>query len=65
MKQTEHGDHVMFVGGVIEISADENIKSLIYHNGKYRQIGEDIPKPPASVLATIEKLAEKHNRLRY
>ncbi|HZD34551.1 MAG TPA: flavin reductase family protein [Nitrososphaeraceae archaeon] len=65
MKQIELGDHLMFVGEVVEISADENIKPLIYHNGRYRQIGEDIPKPSANVLATIEKLAEKYNRPRY
>jgi flavin reductase (DIM6/NTAB) family NADH-FMN oxidoreductase RutF len=64
MKQIELGDHIMFVGEVVEISADENIKPLIYHNGKYRQIGEDILKPSVDMLATIEKLAEKHKRLR-
>jgi len=64
MKQIELGDHVMFVGEVVEISADENIKPLIYHNGRYRQIGEDIPKPSADTLVTIEKLAEKYNRPR-
>ena len=48
----------MFVGEIIEISADENIKPLIYHNGRYRQTGEDIPKPSAYTLVTIEKLAE-------
>jgi len=64
MKQQELGDHIMFVGEVVEISADENIKPLIYHNGRYRQIGEDIPKPSADTLVPIEKLAEKYNRPR-
>ena len=64
MRQEEVGDHIMFVGEVMEKSADENIKPLIYHNGRYRRLGEDISKPSADVLATIEKLAEKYNRIK-
>jgi flavin reductase (DIM6/NTAB) family NADH-FMN oxidoreductase RutF len=65
MKQEELGDHIMFVGEIVEVSADESIKPLIYHNGKYRQIGEDIHKPSADVLDRIEKLAEKYSRIKY
>ena len=64
MRQEEVGDHIMFVGEVMEKSADENIKPLIYHNGRYRRLGEDVSKPSADVLATIEKLAEKYNRIK-
>jgi flavin reductase (DIM6/NTAB) family NADH-FMN oxidoreductase RutF len=64
MKQEELGDHIMFVGEVVEITADENIKPLIYHNGKYRQLGEDISKPSADVLAKIENLTVKYNRIK-
>ena len=64
MKQIELGDHIMFVGEVVEISADENIKPLIYHSGRYWQLGEDISKPSTDILARIEKLAEKNSRLR-
>jgi flavin reductase (DIM6/NTAB) family NADH-FMN oxidoreductase RutF len=35
VKREELGDHVMFIGEVTEISADENIKPLVYHNDKY------------------------------
>jgi flavin reductase (DIM6/NTAB) family NADH-FMN oxidoreductase RutF len=35
VKQEDLGDHVMFIGEVTEISADENVKPLVYHNGKY------------------------------
>ena len=62
MRQEEVGDHIMFVGEVMEISADENIIPLIYHNGRYRKLGEDVSKPSTDVLATIEKLVEKYNR---
>jgi flavin reductase (DIM6/NTAB) family NADH-FMN oxidoreductase RutF len=64
VKQEELGDHIMFVGEVVEITADENIKPLIYHNGKYRHLGEDISKPSAKVLTKIEKLAVKYNRIK-
>jgi flavin reductase (DIM6/NTAB) family NADH-FMN oxidoreductase RutF len=65
MKQIELGDHIMFVGEVVEISADENIEPLIYHNGRYRRLGEVISKPSTDMLSAIEKLAEKYNRLRH
>jgi len=64
MRQEELGDHIMFVGEVMEISADENIKPLIYHNGSYRKLGEDVSKPSVDVLVMIEKLAEKYNRIK-
>jgi flavin reductase (DIM6/NTAB) family NADH-FMN oxidoreductase RutF len=63
MRQEELGDHIMFVE-VVEISADENIESLIYHNGRYRRLGESMSKPSADVLDTIEKLAKKYNRIK-
>jgi flavin reductase (DIM6/NTAB) family NADH-FMN oxidoreductase RutF len=62
MRQEELGDHIMFIGEVVEISADENIESLIYHNGRYRRLGEYAVKPSAEVLSTIEELAEKYKR---
>jgi hypothetical protein len=55
----------MFVGEIVELSADESIKPLIYHNGKYRQIGEDIHKPSADVFDRIEKLAERYSRIKH
>jgi flavin reductase (DIM6/NTAB) family NADH-FMN oxidoreductase RutF len=64
LRQEELGDHIMFVGEVVEISADEDIEPLIYHNGRYRRLGESIPKPSDDVLAKIEKLAVKHNRIK-
>jgi flavin reductase (DIM6/NTAB) family NADH-FMN oxidoreductase RutF len=64
LRQEELGDHIMFVGEVVEISVDEDIEPLIYHNGRYQRLGESIPKPSADVLAKIEKLAVKHNRIK-
>lgn len=33
LTQEQVGDHIMFVGEIIEITADENIKPLAYYNG--------------------------------
>lgn len=63
MKQEELGDHIMFVGEVVEISANEGIRPLIYHNGRYRKLGE-VSKPPSDILARVEELAEKHMRIK-
>jgi flavin reductase (DIM6/NTAB) family NADH-FMN oxidoreductase RutF len=63
VKQEELGDHIMFVGEVIEISADENIRSLLYHSGRYWRLGEAIIKPQPDILNRIEELAQKHGRI--
>lgn len=63
VKQEELGDHIMFVGEAVEISADEKIRPLLYHNGKYWKIGDNISKPPQTVLDKINQLMEKHRRL--
>jgi flavin reductase (DIM6/NTAB) family NADH-FMN oxidoreductase RutF len=59
VKQEELGDHIMFIGEVVEISADENIRPLLYHNGKYWKLGEGIVKPAPEILNRIEELAQK------
>jgi flavin reductase (DIM6/NTAB) family NADH-FMN oxidoreductase RutF len=64
VKQEELGDHIMFVGEVIEISADENIRPLLYHNGRYWRLGEALIKPQPDIWNRIEELAKKHSRIR-
>ena len=58
----ELGDHVMYVGEVVEISADENIAPVVYHNGKYWKLGEQIHKPHQDELDKIASLVEKHTK---
>ena len=41
-QEDQLGDHIMFVGEVIQISADENKRPLVYHNGRYWKLGETI-----------------------
>jgi hypothetical protein len=52
VKQEDLGDHVMFIGEVTEISADENVKPLVYHNGKYWRLDNNnkIPRPSQELL---------------
>lgn len=59
VRHEEIGDHIMFVGEVIEISANENAIPLVYHNGKYWKLGEVMQKPPGDIMMKIEVLAEK------
>jgi flavin reductase (DIM6/NTAB) family NADH-FMN oxidoreductase RutF len=63
VKQEELGDHIMFVGEVIEISADENVRPLLYHNGRYWELGDTLVKPEPDILNRIEELVKKHSRI--
>ena len=62
VKHEKVGDHIMFIGEVVDLAADENIKPLIYHNGKYCKIGENVHKPSPDVLENIKKIVEKHKK---
>jgi hypothetical protein len=33
---------IMFVGEIIEITADENIRPLVYHNSMYWKLGDSL-----------------------
>jgi flavin reductase (DIM6/NTAB) family NADH-FMN oxidoreductase RutF len=58
----EIGDHIMFVGEIIEITADENIKPLVYHNGMYWKLGDNLPRPRQEILDGIKQFAEKYQK---
>lgn len=63
VKQEDLGDHLMFVGEVVEIIANENIRPLVYHNGRYRRLDENnnsIPRTPQETLDKIRGNAEKY-----
>ena len=62
IRQEEIGDHIMFVGEVIEITADENIKPLVYHNGKYWKLGDNLPSPRQEILDGINQFANKYQK---
>jgi flavin reductase (DIM6/NTAB) family NADH-FMN oxidoreductase RutF len=62
LAQEELGDHIMFVGEVIEITADENIRPLVYHNGMYWKLGDNLPRPRQEILDGIKQFAEKYKK---
>jgi flavin reductase (DIM6/NTAB) family NADH-FMN oxidoreductase RutF len=64
VKHEELGDHIMFIGEVVEISADENIRPLLYHNGRYWKLRESVLKPSPEILNRIEELARRKDSSR-
>ncbi len=56
------GDHIMFVGEVVEIESYEEKVPLAYYGGKYYQLGANIQKPPQEFRDRIAKLKEKYAR---
>ena len=62
IQETQLGDHTMFVGEVQEIRADESVLPLVYHNGKYWQLGDEVAKPPQQERDKIAGLIEKHKK---
>jgi hypothetical protein len=52
----------MFVGEIIEITADENIRPLVYHNGMYLKLGDNLPRPRQEILDGIKHFAEKYKK---
>ena len=63
VKQEDLGDHLMFVGEVVEIIANENIRPLVYHNGRYWRLDENnnsVPRTPQETLDKIREIAEKY-----
>jgi len=58
------GDHTMFVGEVVEASANPNKEPLVYHKGKYWKIGECIEKPGEKKINEIRALIDKFRKRR-
>ena len=56
------GDHTIFVGEVVDASANLDKESLTYHKGNYRMIGKNVEKPSPEELEKIKKLAEKFRK---
>ncbi len=56
------GDHIVFVGEVVELVADENKKPLIYHAGRYWKLGEAVRKPSPQEREKLEAIVLKHSK---
>jgi len=61
VKQINLGDHIMFVGRVVEATATEE-QALSYHEGKYFRVGEQIMKPSEEERERIKKIIEEHRK---
>jgi len=61
-QEDQLGDPIVFVGEVIQISADENKRPLVYHNGRYWKLGETIARPPAEIFNRVEELVMRYPR---
>lgn len=57
----EVGDHPLFIGQVLTIS-DTQKRPLIYHDGKYWRLGNQIKKPDEAVLAQFTDVISKFKR---
>ena len=60
-KEISLGDHTMFVGEIVEASANDK-DPLVYHNLKYYELGKNIPKPSEKELEKMKKLVEKYKK---
>lgn len=61
-KHEEMGDHIMFIGEVLDISVNENVSPILYNGGKYYKLGEKINKPQEQILEKIKALIQKHKK---
>lgn len=60
--QKLEGDHVVFVGKALSVAVDDKKRPLVYHRGKYWNVGEAIKKPSPEERAVMEKTAERHRK---
>ncbi|MBI3034082.1 flavin reductase [Candidatus Woesearchaeota archaeon] len=59
-EQISSGDHILFIGELLEANVHENKTPAVYHKGKFWKFGENLPRPTDERIAYIKKLAEKH-----
>ncbi|MDQ6668910.1 MAG: hypothetical protein M3Y53_11895 [Thermoproteota archaeon] len=54
--------NLMFIGEVTEISSDENIKPIVYHNSRYWRLDDNnkIPRPSQILLDKVEEITKKY-----
>lgn len=55
------GDHIMFIGEVIDATQNSEKKPLVYHDGKYWSL-ESIIKPKPEEREKLRKVIEKHRK---
>ncbi|MDO8624729.1 MAG: flavin reductase family protein, partial [Candidatus Diapherotrites archaeon] len=60
IEQKTYGDHVMYVGEIVELYPATDRSPLVYHNTKYSAPGPTIPQPNEKEMERIAKVLEKH-----
>jgi len=60
--QRVRGDHTVFIGEPLSVSEGENLKPLLYHNGKYWSIGDERSKPSEEERKEMGKIVQKHSK---
>ncbi len=60
-QETTFGDHIMFIGEVVDATQNSEKQPLVYHNGKYWSL-ESIIKPKIEERDTARKVVEKHRK---
>ena len=61
-KEITLGDHITFVGEVVEASNNPDKVPLAYHKGKYWAMDKNLVKPSMEERERIKKVVEKHSR---
>lgn len=56
------GDHIMFIGEVVEGSINPAEKPLAYHSGRYWDMVATLDKPSTEVREKIKALFEQHKK---
>ncbi len=57
------GDYIMFIGEAIDATHNPEKQPLVYHDGKYWSL-EPIIKPKLQERESIQKVIEKHKRIK-
>ena len=58
--QKTQGDHVVFIGKALAVTADPAQHPLAYHRGQYFRIGEPVRKPSPEERETMRQTAAKY-----
>lgn len=62
IKKIKVGDHIIFVGEIIEASINKSKNPLVYHKGKYWILEKTIQKPQQEKIDKINKTIEKFKK---
>lgn len=56
------GDHILFVGEVLDAALNASVKPMAYHQGKYWDMQTPLEKPSSELREKVKLLFEKHRK---